>query len=324
MTEPAWASLPGDVWRAVLLIARRDQPTLTPDDLADRLLGLSTMRRWLVWWQLVSRVSSTCRALREALLGPEAGVLWSWTYWQSPARAVNSFGLTLQQRRGLHGLLLRQAHHARSALVEGDEWDTDIGDLRQALSSLSTARELTLWWITHPLEVACCWNSLPPGLSALWLSDSLPLWVPALPQGLQHVSLHLSHWPALTVWQLARRLPHLARLEISLQLGYAPVSSLEQLSLLPTTWLCLRLVLVDTDRVCRWLRQLRGVQLHALELQCDRPLHYSEQRLLAQCHVSRRLMLRSRDPAWRCEHLPAGVPEVVYRGLGHKNDRVAE
>ena len=312
MAEPSWALLPPDVWRLILCRARGVLPHLQPGPQKQDSV-------WVSWWRLLARVSGTCSTLREALLGCSAQSLWASAYFESPRSMASSQGSALgfQYPAGLHRLQLSQAHHACSAMVRGTDWRR--ADLQQVLSSPTSVRSLTLFEVWSPRKAACCFCSLPPQLTSFGYQGRLPTQALTVSMtSMQLVKLSLHEVTDASLRLLADWLPPLARLELSLEFGMVdgPVCGLGLLSLLDVSQLCLRLQAVFLGEALRCLRQLQGVQLYDLEVQCPAFLAPSDQVLLARCHVSHQLTLCCHNPAWRCTHLPAGVAEVVYKALG--------
>ena len=84
--EPDWLQLPEDLWRRALCSARSRAVPMEPS-----YASWEDCSEWNLWWRTLIRVGSTCRALRSALLGSDAGVLWQFVYLQSPMEASMDF-----------------------------------------------------------------------------------------------------------------------------------------------------------------------------------------------------------------------------------------
>ena len=215
---------------------------------------------WVHWWALTARLASTCRALRDALLGPEAGELYSWTHITVPT-----------QELGLHRLLASQARHARSASMEGGGWP-EAEQLQAVFASLSAVDELILLDFGDQEEVECL-SALSGRPTQLSFSGERVFGECAALQQLQHLRLSLSAVQEPDLQALAGWLPPLQRLQLSIwapeaaAIDRVPVDSFEPLSLLRVEQLSLCYDLSYTGcNLPRVLRQLSSVKLWSLEL----------------------------------------------------------
>ena len=119
--------LPLDMWRQVLLSSRDDDPWALAS------------QQWLDYCRLVVTLSSTCKALHSALLGPDAGELWDVMHFTAEYSQ-----LSRQQSHAFNRLLVRQAHHARAVTLIGGGWD--FAELQSICASFTGP--------VHDLEVA--------------------------------------------------------------------------------------------------------------------------------------------------------------------------
>ena len=284
-TQPACPALTADLWREIVLAARR---RLTPLTLRDTSASAG-YQEWQDWWQLVVCIASTCGFLSETLLGPDAAALWRDSFLESSAH------------QGVQRRLLRQAHHAHRAVLVGRDWDA--GELQAAVARLTSVQEL------------CMFVSLPAWASPL---HSLCFLGQALLQQLRHLRLEMSHLSEADVHYLADWVPRLHRLELQLDIELEaelpfPVCPFRHLSLIHTAELVLELRLAFGASLQRRLRQLAGVALHTLVICTSRPLYWEEEELLARCHVTDRVLLRGPTPVgpgWQLQRLPSGAAVV--------------
>ena len=319
---PDWTLVAPDLFRRILLVARGD---LKPISLHNKLTGHPSGKAWAQWWQLAARVSSTCKALHTALLGPDAGALWSrWTCLQGHGDfPIN--GLRWEQMPGLYQMLLRQAHHARSALVVGDHWrtprlyDTELKDaeLQPVIASLVSLQELHLRSYRAGQADAWILPALPCSPHTLICCGLLPFQHCDRLHGLQRLSLKVNYLPETHLRHLASQLPHLQCMELVLVTWTedpANMRSFHLLSLVQVDRLTLRLSfnkepLQMVDR----LKQLAHVQLFVLQLSyCQRHLMPEQLRLLQNCQVRERVVLQLLNGKSEQLHsLPSGAA-VAY------------
>ena len=214
-----WALLPADIWRQIIHAACGAGPA--PQALSNPCSAI-TPARW-EWWRLIARVSSTCKSLREALLGPEAASLWSWVYLKPPPPVY-------PRDRHLQ-TLLRQAHLATSALVLGSSgWQAS--QLRAAMPRLSSVQDLTLLDFRRADMIALLPLSQTGQPCTLALRSSVPL--PGSHSWLQQLELDLYCLSEPQLCQLTAWLPELQDLRLHFS-GSLPksIDHLQQLCFLP-------------------------------------------------------------------------------------------
>ena len=200
--SPDWALLSPDLWRRIVLNAGRPSPISVQDLEKTDDVDITACE---AWWRLVACVSSSCRALRASLLGPEAGELWEWLWFR------------YTREPGLLELLLRQAHLAQSALVEASSWP--LPELQAIMAAITSVQDLTVWHCERGTDIACVSAALPGQLRALHFEGehALPgsIQVPRLQQ--LSLKLYALHEPDIKA--LAGCLPRLQRFELSVT-GY--------------------------------------------------------------------------------------------------------
>ena len=319
-SEPDWAILPDDVWRAILLAARRLQPQVDTNAIVPRTVCLD----WLRWWHLVARMSSTCTTLREAFLGPGSAELWQWTLLQSVEDWAHITALPQAYLRGAQRLLLSQARLATSAQICGICWEEL--ELQAAVASLASVQELSLCaQIQASQGITTAALAAIPSTALHSLSYQGPDSFAPSPclQDLRHLRLELIFLSEKELRLLACWLPRLQRIELAFiqaSGGFGQiVCSLELLSLLPADELGLELEFDShsSTGVGKRLRQLVGVQLHSLDLCLYGVLNHAQEQLLFQCQVTHSVVLRWQWPAQvggqqQLLRLPSGA-SVEYR-----------
>ena len=125
----------------------------------------------VTWGQLVLRLASACRALYEALLGPQAHELWSAEHFTGNhvALACSSkpglcsgvdtrFWEFAQRSQGLGHFLLGQGITSRCVAVWGGGWL--LPELQQTLTSLSGLESLRLLDVESPAEADCITDAI--------------------------------------------------------------------------------------------------------------------------------------------------------------------
>ena len=277
--EPDWPRLPADTRRQILLSARGGLRSIMERDLAR---GTTLQQRahrdgWATWWQLVARCGSTCRALREALLGPESLELWQWAYYESPELWV---GRTARQAHGLHGLMLRQVHFAQAALVRGNSWQGGL--LQTSLAGLTAVQHLTLWDFWCLADVCAALGSQPDVNTFIWDTAVLAR-LQALVLDILYLPIRQDLRLDTCLWPLPHLRLHLADPISSLaQAGDKDVCKLQMLDLPPGNELRLHLDMRGAAERCltQGLSQLARVQLSVLELTSHQCCLSGEQLLL--------------------------------------------
>ena len=284
-SQPDWASLPLELWTKVL------QALPAQGDQVQQCRQLATL-------------SIACKALRSAVLGPDAGVLWRMVSFAS----VHP-GLDASQSRQLNRLLASQARHASHVVLTGGGWDLE--ELRAAAASLDGpyTQRLHLHAVHTAAEAKCLSSVLPSclvralnyaGSQALSLPTSLQalqLFVSAPPghhvgdlprsvseqthralQELQLLTRLTSLFLVSPLWRLqqadaacltAECLPHLIVLDLTLYVSsnFGP-HAVESLSGLSAS-VRLSLTLISTGAsLTPLLQALRSVRLYALTLEC--------------------------------------------------------
>ena len=306
--EPDWSLLPAELWVSILDAARCGLPPLTERH-KDFVGGVCSP--WLDYWQLLARVSSTCRALRAAVLGPGSAELWRCASFASATWQAFS-GL----QKGAQQLLLRQARYPTSAVVQGFAWEPQ--ELRAAMASLTSLSELGLWLFDEADDTACALAALASQPTTLRIDHAVRLTDPASLSKLQSLDLYLWGLEEDNVRSLAAGLPVLRLLNSKVFCGAGHhVCDLEVLARLPTRRFELQLTSC-TLHLTEFLEQLAEVQLHTLEVEWGENFETPEQEaLLLQCQVLERVVLTfSRyfvvsDTAKRLQSLPSGAV-VVY------------
>ena len=359
--QPPWALLPPDVWRRIATAARGNLQPVTAQDWARREWARHLGSRWACWWLYIARLGSTCRVLREALFGPDAGESepsldtqagWShaaqtelhagelhdWVFLQDPRGEEKHLGLRQPQRQGLHQMLLRQSPHARGAFLLGESCPST--GLAAAAAHLTGVQDLVMEGIWFDSSAAEVFAALQPRqLQTLALNCFRPFKRVESLLGLQELRLTMNEAHQAELRELASWLPRLQRLELVLDFFETSDShcecSLQNLSLLPTDELRLQLTFpLDIDgryssnppeirSVEVALKRLAGVQLHSLEIICHRRLPCKLPQLEA-CQVSQRVLLSFASFGvypW-IERLASGAA-VEYKNLGHKHEQEA-
>ena len=267
-------------------------------------------RAWAARCRLVARASSSCRVLREALLGPDAGELWQETWMTGPMRNP-----AYLHGPGLHEMLVRQAHLAQRAavLITGFE---DTVAAEAALASLTAAHRLELWGLRDERTADLMFAALPAQLRSLYYEGDFMARRPASLPLLQHLELRLVYLPEARLRCLAGWLPHLQSLRLVVR-GYfsdSKVCPLRLLRLLPVDRLVLELWYrgaIATEALEYRLGQLAGVKLHTLDLQFPLPLSPLQRQLLIRCLVTDTVVLRVPVPAEQLQRLPSGAAVVL-------------
>ena len=321
--SPAWADLQPDLRRRIFR-----NPGLEP--------AHTQVDGWLRWCRLVVTGGAACKALRSALLGPDARPVWR--------HVVFSADLP----HALTRLTVSQAHHARSATIVGGDWESvDLQAVAGSLTGLTGL--LRLCDITvqeeadilggtlsgHRVQHMQYWGSkelaLPPTLTKLRMNLGTTLPSPAgadflaaqevAPRlfgclaplaALQELTLVAPMWKfsAADIAQLRQRHPLLQRLDLTLVTSHAQPLALAALaSLHPHVQISLALSTGDSILTTA-LHQLRDVPLQEMTLTALEFSHKDEE-ALAELSISRTLTVQLTDAARRLTKLPHGC-QVVY------------
>ena len=315
-SEPAWALLPGDIWRRVMLCARGD---LRPVSAGSVGHSSHTCLDWVAWWKLVARTGGTCMTVRAALLGPDSGALWKFIFLQSPDSSYPVTGQTRSQLKGILKLLVFQGHHARSAHVIGSRWQPSL--LLSAVESLGSVHDLSLFWFSSDLSAGCVTAALRGQLSSLYFVGECAIPCSRSLLQLQRLQMALQQPPEAELRRLAGWLPRLQHLQLHLNGSYPDeaVCDLQLLKLLPAGDIELHLTCGgayrDSTSCCgHRLQQLAGVKLHTLFLLLHSETWTAEQALLlAGCQVSAFVFISAdgTGPTARlARHLPSGAAVV--------------
>ena len=317
-SQPDWSLLSDDLWRHVILCAAG---SLLPLALADSPAPARLQARQ-DHWRIVARAGSSCRALRTALLGPEASQLWSWLHL-STGRAQDSAETRLQTQRELDFLLCR-AKYAQSAFITGFGWTN--APAKAAAACLSSVRELTVVLEDSGHAANCVFAALGspqlPHLSRLCFRGFLPLLSFAELKQLQHLELEVVTLYSLQLRCLAAGLPQLRSCELRFTCkSGSQITGLTQLNLLPADMLRLEMCFHfglhfadrDNDMLSACLGHLAGMQLHTLVLRladyCS-ALTTRQEALLGKCLVKERMVLCIKGPtdgARQLQCLPSGA-----------------
>ena len=319
--QPDWSSLHPDLWRSVLLS--------TAGQRLDE-------RGWRQWCSLLVTVSSTCRSLREALLGPDAGALWSDVRLHSATP-------------GLNALAASQGHHATTVMLHGGGWQPDT--LRSILAALTHADlELFLLDMDDGTEAAVLGEGLSgASCTMVTFTGSVPVELPCsvqtlslcgqpltslLPDGSvdQSAALRLfdclaplaalkSLTLALPVWQLtaelAQRLTqqHPVLQDMCLHINACSSLGPQTVSDLAAAAALTMHIAATDNSLTQLLQSLHGVQLVSLEIneveEAEYRLTLADDYNLARCSISRQLTLGLVDPVCRLQ-TPTAFP-VVYK-----------
>ena len=312
--RPDWASLPIEVWLKVLLLCRDHEG--------------SQRQHWVRWWKILASVSTSCKALHSAVVGPAAEELWHGTFLTSWHP-----GLSTGQSRQLNRMLISQGRLARTAVVLGGGWDLDV--LRTAAASLTGAHSLTLHQVAGAGETECWCDAFftsavrhlhysgshqlifPTSLHSLELNGRMPvrsLLAQLRADPAYNAIVALSNLRSLKIFLseklscdgglqegdvtlLAARLPQLQELHITTSQSPQPADL--------TAWaafsrlhsrvqLSLDVSISGTLTPC--LQSLRNVRLISLQLDCrdsdSSTLSAVDEACLAKCSVSQRLAVR--------------------------------
>ena len=321
--QPAWSSLPSDVWRLIVSLAVEDEQRQDADG-------------WTQFCTIVGTLACVCKGLRSAVLGPDAGVLWDVMTLHSTYP-----GLSQQASRSLHRLAHSRARHTSVVQLYGSGWQQD--ELCQLVSSLTSTRlMLGLVDITSDAEASTVGSALAACSPVdVRLRGPVPVTLPAsirccriigtyeiadeearaaqlfaclqgLPR-LESLTLGLPMWQLTSVHAAALRLhTQLTDLRLVLTVWHSlGQHAVRQLPSVPQ--LVLRLIVFD-DSVTQLLLNLRGVQMCSLEVVEVEVVHYrltaEDESHLARCSISEQLILKLVDPARRLR-LPPEL-RVVY------------
>ena len=330
--QPAWSALTGDLWRKIV------QAAVLPEHRLDA-------GSWTQFCKLVGTAACVCKSLRDALLGPDAGVLWEVMSLQSTYP-----GLSQQASWRLNLMAARQARHAWMVMLHGGGWRSE--DLFQVALALTSPLLRLVVTNVHDEGEAGALSEPLYEMSPILLSftGTQPFVLP-FSHNLRH--LHLVGCHALerkadgsvdqsTSRRLFECLGDAARLE-SLHLGLsqwqltpqaaaqlAAHSRLRQLRIALSVWhdlgqhtvnslpsvpqLDLRLLVFDSS-ITTLLPRLQGLQLSSLSLvELDRVTAYrltaQDAQHLARCSISKQLAVSLVDPTRRLD-LPPRL-NVVY------------
>ena len=279
-------------------------------------------------------MSSVCRSLRSALMGPDAGALWDvWCL-----HSANS---------GLNSLAISQGHHATTVMLHGGGWEADA--LWDVLAPLAQADTVRLSGITGAGEAAVIGKALAAAsCRKVFFSGSVPC---DLPRGVRTLTLLGENGrcgsdglvdqsaalqlfgclvPLTLLESLTLALPYLQLDEALSQQLAQQHSRLQHLYLflyassnmglpaipeLPASVMLELHVLALDCSLAQLLRSLRGVRLLSLavsEVQTrDYRLTQADDHHLARLSISQQLNLRLVPPLRRFPQASAVFP-VVY------------
>ena len=204
--QPDWAALPVEIWTSALrsLCAREDDQ--------------------LQWARLLVSVSTVSRALRSAVLGPDAVPLWRDVTFRSKHKDLDAV-----QSRQLNRLLASQGQHVHRAKLTGGCWD--LQELREAAASLTGQLEHLRLHLNNDAE-ADILGSVLPGCRVEHVNCSGAC-MPALPRSLHTLELCLNTRPSPDlVSSVAFMLQQMQAVFRQLQ----PLPCLTSLRLVSTLW----------------------------------------------------------------------------------------
>ena len=249
------------LWRAVLLSARAGLAPVTAET-CDKADHAEVLKPWVASWRLVVRLASTCKALHSALLGLEAGQLWEWACLISPQTWYHVMWLSIEDAAGVGRLQLRQARHAKSALLLAGPWPAS--QLETAAASLTSVETLLMHYPWSQDAAAVALSALPSQPRCLCFHgvDIFPAC--ASLQALTQLSLHVWGFNDAGMRGLAGWLPRLQRFELGHTGQYSRGLDLRLLHILPAAELCVHLSIRGAS-VELW-QQLATLRLHTLEL----------------------------------------------------------
>ena len=238
--DPDWASLSPDLWRLCLLAAR-------PTDRAPGHDREQAADSWVRWCRLVVCAAATCRALHDALLGPQSSELWTQLHVRSVHRiaarrpctglepVLRTLRLALpaagpdqeEAWQGFNRLVTSQMRHVQHVAVWGGGWD--LFDLQLVLARVRKVSNLTVRAVTDSDEAACISAALSRcTVTSLKFRGTQPV---AFPCSVQRLDLSVCGEPKLCRAALQRLQP-LSQLRV-LYLGLAclPITRAEVQSL---------------------------------------------------------------------------------------------
>ena len=312
-------SLPEDVWRQIAQAALAEEHLTGPQ------------ATWAGKCRLAACLSAVSKSLHSALLGPDAGALWTEVFFSS-----SHTGLSEQATQALNKHAACQARRARETIVYGGGWEAT--KLHAALASLAgMTGTLILIGLDYAAEApyfsaalpACpawevsffggapCALPLRARKVKLQAGTKMSLSTPTSPDemrsfyvslldgqrdmlmclqpltSLLDLTLHLSHpWTVADVQRLSACHPQLQRLRlVMVASGSRDMAAVAALGQLAVLQLELAVMVFDLS-VNLVLQQLRPLSLHTLEVwDASGRLSSQGEAHLSLCRISKQLML---------------------------------
>ena len=347
---PAWADLPADLWRRILLAAA--DASLCGDPIPD-VAPEVVLAPWVLWTRLLASVSAVCRSMRSAVVGDSAGRLWTRLQFSSCYP-----GLSQQQSRCLNRL---QAGRCRAIMpltqvsIWGGGWAP--AELREICALLPKQVQLVDLMGMHDAAEAEVIGAALAGASVqqLFFDGSAPFSYPMSLQALlvqdsflpgssstfakaqafaQHaftqllrlsslrvLVFHAKAWvmKAHDVQLMKQHLPQLQRLQVIL-FSYPTLTgpsqqAVQSMKLLSAVQVNVCAYAMDSFCLQHLLQQLVEVPLTSLQLaEHGDEFGAAAEALLAELCSCQKLTLRLKNPARRVEVTPSGMT-VVYRSF---------